>query len=75
MLSKASDHEPPVLIIGDNGMEVDLAVDMPSRSHEMRIAPQVGRFLYKANFSGIDWQASASSGPKPSSLTVTSGVR
>ena len=56
-------------------MDVGLAVDMPSRSHEMRLAPQVGRFLYKANFSGIDWQASASCGPKPSSLTVARGVR
>ena len=75
MLSTMSDHEPPVVIIGDSGMDVGLAVDMPSRSHEMRLAPQVGRFLYKANFSGIDWQASASCGPKPSSLTVARGVR
>jgi len=62
-------------VASDGLLPCSSATEWPSLNHAHKFFPQVGRFLYTPNFSGIESQASASDGPDPSLLMSVRGVR
>lgn len=79
-LDCANGHDPARSGAGDDDVctsyfPVAAIAESPALSQVQALRPQVGRFLYTPNLSGMESQASARAGPDPSSRIWVSGVR